>query len=155
MYQLCKHLLSTSSRRMVHSSQSLRALLFGAKCQFSRDYPSLKSPGESQQIRLSAATYVDLALNSSCIMPKMAWRNFVCSRNSNGSEHSSQSLAKRVWINASVTFMSQALVRRIACYNVVLCSYTASLYVYTNIEVFCTFIYEPADLHWLMIRLIF
>lgn len=140
MRGLCKHLLSSSSRQKVHSSQSQNALLFGAKCQFSRDYPPSKPPGQSQQKRVSVATCTVLALNNLCVMPKMAWRNTVCSRNSNGSEHSSQSLAKRVWINASVTFMSQALVQRIACYNVVLCPYTASLYVYTNIEVFCTFI---------------
>lgn len=87
------------------------------------------SPGQSQQIRLSVVTQTDLALNNYQIMPKMAWQNFVCSRNSNGSEHSSQSLAKRVWINASVTFMSLALVQRIACYIVILCTNTGSLYV--------------------------
>lgn len=62
-HSLNKYLLASRSRQMVHS-QSLSELLFGAKCQFSRDYPSSEPPGQPQQTRLSDAVRANLALST-------------------------------------------------------------------------------------------
>lgn len=48
---------------MVHS-QSLSELLFGAECQFSRDYPSSEPAGQPQQTRLFDVVSANIALNT-------------------------------------------------------------------------------------------